>query len=62
MQRKYTLDLLVSLGITCDDVRNKINGKESGGIIAENNKFPIAMVVPTNEELVIARETLKLLY
>ena len=60
-KRKDTLGLLRSLGFTCDDQRNNANGKESKGIISENGHYPVAIVIPTNEELIIARETLKLI-
>ena len=49
------------MGFTCDDERNNANGKETGGIVSMKDKFPVAIVVPTNEEIIIARETLKLL-
>ena len=60
-KRKDTLGLLTALGFTCDDQRNNANGKESKGIISEKGQYPVAIVIPTNEELIIARETLKLI-
>ena len=59
-KRKHTLNLLRPLGFTCNDERNNGNGKKTRGIVSENGKFPVAIVVPTNEELIIARETAKL--
>ena len=61
-QRKQTIDLLASLGFTCSEENNNANGKNSGGVISEVNKAPFSIVIPTNEELVIARETLKLMF
>ena len=42
--------------IDIDEDKNSINGNDSNGIITKNDT-PIAMVVPTNEELVIAMDT-----
>ena len=53
--------MLSPLGLTCDDLRNNANGKGSKGIISEEGRYPVAIVIPTNEELIIARETLKLI-
>ena len=50
------------MGFTCSEENNNANGKNNGGIISEVNKAPFVIVIPTNEELVIARETLKLMF
>ena len=55
------MDLLKPLGFTCDQEKNKTNGKKSNGIISESGMYPAVIVIPTNEELIIAMETLKLL-
>ena len=60
-KRGETLDLLKPLGFTCDQEKNKTNGKKSNGIISESGMYPAVIVIPTNEELIIAMETLKLL-
>ena len=54
------MNLLKPLGFTCDQEKNKTNGKKSNGIISEKGMFPAVIVIPTNEELIIAMETLKL--
>jgi acetate kinase len=43
------------LGITLDEEANKKRGKDI--IISSNETGPRVMVIPTNEELMIARET-----
>ncbi|MBM7623815.1 acetate/propionate family kinase [Sporohalobacter salinus] len=56
--RENILDGLEFLGIKVDSKKNNIRGKE--GIITTDNSDNIAMVIPTNEELVIARDTKRL--
>ncbi len=53
--RKGTLQWLSALGFTVDQERNQTNGKHSNGIITTESST-IAMVVPTNEELMIAQD------
>ena len=53
--------MLKSLGFTCDQERNMANGKKTDGFISECGTLPPVIVIPTNEELVIAKETLKFL-
>lgn len=55
--RANTLLWLKIFGFAIDPNRNKIHGKNSKGIITKDDS-PIAMVVPTNEELLIAEDTL----
>ncbi|MEC9490072.1 MAG: acetate kinase [Halanaerobiales bacterium] len=57
--RKNILNELGYLGITLDNEKNKIRGQEK--IISTDDSKVKALVIPTNEELVIARETLEIL-
>jgi acetate kinase len=59
MVREKTLSWLKFFGFKIDPKRNKLHGKNSKGIITKN-QTPVAMVVPTNEELLIAEDTLYL--
>ena len=56
--RKDILDKLASLGIKIDEEKNNFRG-EFRLITTEDSKIPV-YVIPTNEELMIARETMKL--
>ena len=56
--RKLTCVRLKYLGVDIDDEANKLRGEEVK-ISSENSKVPV-YVVPTNEELAIARETVAL--
>ncbi len=56
--RKLTCDRLQFLGVEIDDEANKLRGEEVK-ISTEASRIPI-YVVPTNEELAIARETVAL--
>lgn len=56
--RKLTCDRLSYLGIEIDEENNKLRGEEVK-ISTEASKVPV-YVVPTNEELAIARETVAL--
>jgi len=57
--RQRTLDLLPFLNVQCDSRANSLHGRESRGIISVGQQ-PCAMVVTTDEEIVIARDTRKL--
>ncbi|MFO7530605.1 MAG: acetate kinase [Marinobacter sp.] len=58
--REQTLDNLQLLGFDIDDQLNRCKGKYSDGHIeSAESKFPV-LVIPTNEELVIAREAARL--
>jgi acetate kinase len=57
--RKKILNKLGYLGIKLDNEKNKIRGQEK--IISADDSKVKALVIPTNEELVIARETLEIL-
>ncbi|MBM7623812.1 acetate/propionate family kinase [Sporohalobacter salinus] len=56
--RAEILEDLAYLGFTLDEEKNDVRGEES--IITTDNSDNIAMVIPTNEELVIARDTKRL--
>ncbi len=57
--RGKVLKLLAYLGFKVIDQYNEENGKHSNGVITEGK--PVALVIPTNEELMIARDTYALL-
>lgn len=56
--RKYICDHLTYLGVQIDDEANDVRGKER--IISAPGSKVTVMLIPTNEELAIARETLAL--
>ena len=56
--RKYVCDYLGYLGITLDDEKNQVRGEER--IVSTEDSKVKVIVVPTNEELAIARETVAL--
>ena len=58
ISRKAICDQLKVFGVKIDDEKNQIRGEEAE-ISSEDSKVKV-YVVPTNEELMIARETLKL--
>jgi acetate kinase len=58
--RADTLEQLRVLGAEVDPELNATHGAESGGRITHRSSGLLALVVPTNEELVIARETARL--
>ena len=57
--RKEICEDLEFLGIEIDDERNNVRGKEQ--LISKNNKKVKVYVIPTNEELMIAREAVEIL-
>ena len=57
--RKGICDYLAYMGIEIDDEKNALKGEEVK-ISTENSKIPV-WVVPTNEEIMIARDTLRLI-
>ncbi|MBW7457470.1 acetate kinase [Paenibacillus sepulcri] len=57
--RKAVCDNLTFLGIELDDGRNTERSREARYISAENSRVSV-LVVPTNEELLIARDTYQL--
>lgn len=56
--RKLICDALGYLGVKIDDEANNVRGKET--VISTADSKVKVMLIPTNEELVIARETLAL--
>jgi len=56
--RKYVTSGLENLGIEIDLEKNNVRGKQTD-ISAPNSKVKV-LVIPTNEELMIAKETMKL--
>ena len=57
--RKYVIEKLAYLGVKCDDEKNAQRGKEHR-ISTEDSNVEV-WVIPTNEEIVIARDTLALI-
>jgi acetate kinase len=53
--RAESCEGLEFLGVKIDPEKNKARGKEA--IISNNNSKVKVMVIPTNEELMIARDT-----
>jgi len=58
--RAQTLGHLRVLGALVDDELNRVHGAEQNGRITGQSSALLALVIPTNEELVIARETARL--
>ena len=58
ISRKAICNELEFLGVKIDDEKNKIRGEEAE-LSATDSRVKI-YTIPTNEELMIARETLKL--
>ena len=56
--RKHVCESLTYLGVKLDEEKNKVRGKER--IISADDSKVQVLLVPTNEELAIARETLAL--
>lgn len=56
--RAHILQGLEFMGITCDPEKNRCRGKEQ--IISRDGAHVTVMVVPTNEELMIAQDTMEL--
>ena len=58
--RAQTLGHLRVLGAVVDDELNRVHGTAQNGRITRESSALLALVIPTNEELVIARETARL--
>ena len=56
--RKGILDYLKFMGVKLDDERNNVRSEEK--LISADDSYIPVWIIPTNEELVIARETLKI--
>jgi acetate kinase len=59
--RELTVERLALLGIELDAADNAAHGRTSHGTISSQHSRVRVLVVPTNEELEIARETVRLL-
>lgn len=57
--RARTLDHLALLGYRLDESKNEQHGRSSNGIITQDNT-PIALVIPTDEEQMIAQDSIAL--
>ena len=57
--RRLTLRETECLGIYFDEEKNKVSSKEARTISKDNSPVKV-FIIPTNEELVIAKETMKL--
>ncbi len=58
--RQRVCQQLALLGISIDPSVNKLHGKDHSGVISDSqSKLPV-LVIPTNEELLIAKDTLAL--
>jgi acetate kinase len=57
--RASVIRWLSLLGFSLDEQKNLIHGKESHGVITQDHSIP-ALVIPTNEELMIAQEAARL--
>ncbi len=57
--RKMMCDYLQFLGVEIDDEKNKVHGEEC--VISTEKSKVTVMVVPTNEEIAIAREVVEIL-
>ena len=55
--REIICNNLGNLGIKLDPIKNKVRGRDT--IISTDDSKVALLLIPTNEELVIARETLK---
>jgi acetate kinase len=60
--RERAVRSLAMLGIGIDAQKNQQHGRNSGGVVSDAGSRFAVMVVPTNEELVIAREAARLLH
>jgi acetate kinase len=58
--RARTIELLGFLGLSLDPDLNEINGVDQNGRITSSTS-PCALVIPTDEELVIARDTARVI-
>ena len=59
--RAITVAHLKILGVALDTGKNAVNGGSDGGWISATGSRIPCVVIPTNEELMIARETLRLI-
>ena len=57
--RKEVCEYLEFLGLKVDDEKNNVRGKEV--VFSTDDSKVAALLVPTNEELMIARDTMELI-
>ncbi|MCB1083019.1 MAG: acetate kinase, partial [Simkania sp.] len=58
--RERVIEWLQPMGFAIDPVRNKDHGKKSKHVISPEGEQPLILVLPTNEELLIARDAINL--
>jgi acetate kinase len=58
--RERTVNHLAVLGAALDEGRNVAHGRSSHAVVSRDDSRVVVLVVPTNEELVIAREAMRL--
>lgn len=56
--REYICDDMENLGINLDPIKNKVRGQET--VISDEDSKVTLLLIPTNEELMIARDTFNL--
>jgi acetate kinase len=59
--REKVLDLLTIFGLSVDQEKNLAARFGQSGVITHNQNGPIALVIPTNEEWVIAQDSAQLI-
>ncbi|MEC8306632.1 MAG: acetate kinase [Chlamydiota bacterium] len=59
--RSMTMRWLEGLKLRCDELRNGEMVRGRGGIISPQGEYPLTAVIPTNEELLIAKEAARLI-
>ena len=47
--------------LALDNDRNKCSGKDSNGVLTKEGSWPVVLVIPTDEEKMIAKECLRLI-
>ena len=60
LRRLIVDDIADALGVVLDDEANETRSKENRFISSESSKVKV-MVIPTNEEVMIARDTIRVL-
>ena len=56
--RRLTIRALLPIlpNVELDEERNSVHGQDSGGILSVDGTLPLLLVIPTNEEAMIAKE------
>lgn len=60
--RSMICERLTWLGVNLDDERNELHTAGREGVISKDDARPGVYVIPTNEELLIARDTVRLIH